>query len=231
MVAAVGLGAGTLAACGGSEQSAPSGSPSAQPQPPSSSSAQAAPSSKYDISRVDNLKDDFPLGFKADPHPAKTLDQQDIDSSGIMPFTQAQFDPPQCRALVIPPYVDPSVGTQAAGIRGQGDQGEIYIVAMQLTKPTPASPLPAGCDRVSMSGAPEATGTAEPVPAPKIDGATTTGVKLSPADETEDPDYEFTVALDDQTSIVVMGSTVAQLNPQQVMSDLLVKAASAVRGK
>lgn len=227
MLAVAGLGSVALAAC--VEAPAPSAAPSAHP--PAPSSAQPAPPPKYDISRVDNLKDSFPSGFKTDPHPAKTLDQQDIDSSGIMPFTQAQFDPPQCRALVIPPYVDPAVGTQAAGIRGQADQGEIYIVAMRLTKPTPAGPAPAGCEQVSMTGAAQATGTAESIPAPNIEGATTTGVKLSPADTDEDPDYEFTVALDDQTSIVVMGSTAEQLNPQQVMSDLLVKAASAVRGQ
>ncbi|SRX95837.1 hypothetical protein MSP7336_04110 [Mycobacterium shimoidei] len=228
MLAVAGLGSVALAAC----VEAPEHTAAHSAQPPAPSSAQPAPPPpKYDISRVDNLKDSFPPGFKTDPHPAKTLEQQDIDNSGIMPFTQAQFDPPQCRALVIPPYVDATVGTQAAGVRGQADQGEIYIVAMRLTKPTPAGPPPAGCEQVSMSGASQATGTAEAIPAPNIEGATTTGVKLSPADTDEDPDYEFTVALDDQTSIVVMGSTAEQLNPQQVMSDLLVKAASAVRGQ
>ncbi|EUA34312.1 hypothetical protein I552_5095 [Mycobacterium xenopi 3993] len=33
-------------------------------------------------------------------------------------------------------------------------------------------------------------------------------------DAADDPDYVFTAALDDQTSVVVMGSTDAQLNPQ-----------------
>jgi hypothetical protein len=81
-----------------------------------------------------------------------------------------------------------------------------------------------------MSGSPEAAGTAERVPGPNIDGVTTTGVKLSPTDA-EDPDYIFTAALNDQTSVVVMGSTDAQLNPQQLLSDLLVKATSAVRSQ
>ncbi len=81
-----------------------------------------------------------------------------------------------------------------------------------------------------MSGTPEATGTAEAVPAPKIDGVTTTGVKLSVADQGQDPDYMFTAALGDQTCVVVLGSADEQLNPQQLMSDLLVKATSAVRG-
>lgn len=80
-----------------------------------------------------------------------------------------------------------------------------------------------------MTGEPEASGAAERTPAPDISGTTTTGVKLAVNDE--DPDYIFTAALDDQTSIVVVGSTDPQLNPQQLAPDLLVKAAAAVRGQ
>ena len=230
LLVAVGLGAVTVAACGNSEQPKPTGSSSAGAQPPPSSSASPAPAATYDISRVENVKNDFPPGFKPDPRPEQTLSQQDISSSGVIPFTQAKFDPPQCRALLIPPYADPSVGTQAAGVSGEGDQGQIFVIAMQLPAPIPASQPPAGCDRVSLSGAPEATGTAEPIPAPKIDGVTTTGAKLTPADKADEPDYVFTAELGNQTSVVVMGSADEQLNPQQVLSDLLVKATLAVRG-
>lgn len=230
LLVAVGLGAVIVAACGSSEQPKPTGSSSAQAQPPSSSAGSAAPAAKYDISRVENVKSDFPPGFKPDPRPEKTLDQDEIDSSGIIPFAKAKFDPPQCRALLIPPYADPSVGTQAAGVSGEGDQGQIFVIAMQLPQPIPASQPPAGCDQVSLSGAPEATGTAGPIPAPKIDGVTTTGAKLTPANNDDEPDYVFTAALGNQTSVVVMGSADDQLNPQQLLSDLLVKATSAVRG-
>jgi hypothetical protein len=228
LLIAAGLGVVTVAACGNSEQSKPTGASSAQAQLPPSSSASAAPAAKYDISRVDNVKSDFPPGFKPDPRPAKTLDQDDLNT--IIPYTQAKFDPPQCRALLIPPYADPSVGAQAAGVSGEGDQGQIFVIAMQLPQSIPASQPPAGCDHVSLSGAPEATGTAEPIPAPKIDGVTTTGAKLSPANDEDGPDYVFTAALGNQTSVVVMGSADEQLNPQQLLSDLLVKATSAVRG-
>jgi hypothetical protein len=225
------FGAGVaFAGCGHSEQSKSEGSSSPQTQPASSIRASAVPAAAYDISRVDNVQKDFPPGFNVDPHPAKTLDQQAIASSGVTAFTKAKVDPPQCRSLVIPPYADPSVGTEAAGVRGEGDQGKIYVVALRLPQPVPAGQPPAGCDRVSMSGSPEAAGTAERVPGPNIDGVTTTGVKLSPTDA-EDPDYIFTAALNDQTSVVVMGSTDAQLNPQQLLSDLLVKATSAVRSQ
>jgi hypothetical protein len=220
-----------LAACGNSTtEHPPTSAPSAQPQPPSSTSASAAAPAAYDISRIDNLKDDFPPGFTVETHPAKTLDQSDIDSSRMNEFTQAQVDPPQCRGLVIPPYTDPSVGAQAAGVRADGDQGTVYVVAHRMPEAVPVSQPPAGCDRVSLSGSPEATGTAERIPAPEIAGATTTGAKLSTSKE-EDPDYIFTAALDDQTSIVVIGGIDPSLNPQQFLSDLLVKAAAAVRGQ
>jgi hypothetical protein len=225
---ALGLVTLTVSACGGSDESKPSGSSAAQAT--SSSGATAAPAAKYDISKVDNVKDALPAGFKPDPRPQITLNQGDIDNPKIIPFTKATFDPPQCRALVIPPYIDPAVGTQAAGLSAEGDQGEIFVVAMNLPKPIPAAPLPDGCDHVGLSGSPDATGTAESIPAPPIDGVTTTGVKLTPADDNAPPEYIFTAELGDQTSIAVIGGAVDELNPQQVLSDLLVKATAAIRG-
>jgi hypothetical protein len=217
----VGLGAVTVAACGGgSQQSAPSGT--------SSSSPPAA--AMFDISHIDNVKNQFPPGFKTEPHAVKTLNQDDINNTGISALNQAQFDPPQCRAALIPPYAVPSVGTQAAGVSGSADQGEIFVMALQLPQPVPASQPVAGCDHVKMSGAPEVTGTAEPIPAPKIDGVTTAGVKLSPADKDDVPEYVFAAELGNQTSVVVMGSAADELNPQQLLSDLLVKSTAAVRG-
>lgn len=229
MLAALSVGV-TLAACAQSAQRTPASFSAAGPQPSSATSAAAAAHTAYDISRVDNVKDDFPPGFPAQPQPSKTLSQQDIDSSGITAFTGAQVDPPQCRSVLIPPNAEPAVGAQAAGIRGEGDQGSIYVVALRLPRSAPASQPPAGCDRVTVSGSAQASGTAERIPAPSIAGATTTGAKLS-VNAAEDPDYVFTAALDDRTSVIVMGSTDAQLNPQQLLSDLLVKAASAVRGQ
>jgi hypothetical protein len=224
---ALGLVTVTVAGCGGSDQSKPSGSSGTQA--PSSSGAAAA-SAKYDISKVDNVKDALPAGFKPDPRPGITLNQSDIDNPKIIPFTKATFDPPQCRALVIPPYIDPAVGTKAAGLSAEGDQGEVFVVAMRLPKPITAAPLPADCDHVGLSGSPESTATAEKVPGPQIDGVTTTGVKLTPSDDNAPPEYIFTADLGDQTSIAVMGGAADELNPQQMVSDLLVKATAAVRG-
>lgn len=215
--------AAMFAGCGHPTEASPEGSPAAQP----SSTLPAA----YDISRVDNVRVDFPPGFRVQAHPAKTLQQQDIDSSSLTAFTGADVDPPQCRPAVIPPYADPVVGTEAAGVRAEGGQGDIYVVALRSPQPTRVDSPPAGCDRMSLSGSPEATGTVERVPAPNLPGVVTTGVKMTGADPSDDPDYLYTAALDDQTTVVVMGSADEKLDPQQLLADLLVKATAAVRDR
>lgn len=220
--------AALLAGCGQATEPSPSGAPSSAPS--SVQHATTAPAS-YDISRVDNVRDDFPAGFTVQAHPAKTLQQQDIDSSSLTAFTGAQVDPPQCRPAVIPPYADPVVGTEAAGVRAEGDRGNIYVVALRSPTPNPVSQPPPGCDRMSLSGSPEATGTVERIPPPDVAGVTTTGVKMTGADPQDEPDYLYTAALDDRTTIVVMGSADEQLDPQKLLADLLVKATSAVRGQ
>lgn len=225
LVAALG-GGFTIAGCGHSTNLAPVDS--VVPPSPAAQTSEAAP---YDISRVDAVKDDFPAGFTAQANPAKTLEQPDIDGSGIVAFTDARVDPPQCRSVVIPPYVDPTVGTRAAGVIAQGDQGNMYVVALQSPNPVAVADDPAGCGRISLSGSAQATGNVERIPAPGIAGVTTTGVKLTVDEPEADPDYLYTAALDDRTSVVVMGSADATLDPQRLMSDLLVKAVSAVRGQ
>lgn len=215
-----------LAACGHPANEEKAGSSAAQP---SSSSASTASPGSYDIARVNAVQTDFPQGFQVNPHQPKTLDQQDIDRSGVGALTHATFDPPQCLAAILPSYADPSPGTQAAGIDADGDHGSIDVVALLSPTPIPVSQPPAGCDHVSISASPEVTGTAESIPAPRIDGVTTTAMKLTA--DSEDPEYIFTAALDEHTSIVVRGGADADVNPQQLMSDLLVKATAAVRGR
>jgi hypothetical protein len=215
-----------VAACGHAAEHKPAASPSAPPHPPSSSTAGAA----YDISRVDNVRNDFPPDFTVDVHPSRTLNRHDLGSSDIDPFAGAKIDPPHCGLAIIPPNAKLSIGTQVAAVSGHADRGIIEVDALRLPKPIAPGPPPAGCDKVTLSGSPEVSGTAERVPAPTIDGVTTTAIKTTAAGE-EDPEYLFTAALDEQTTVMVTGNTDAELNPHQVMSDLLVKAVSAVRGR
>ncbi len=222
LLAAAGVTA-ALTACGNAAEHQPAGSPSA---PPSSSSAPTG----YDISRVANVKNDFPPGFTVEVHPPRTLNRHDLGSSDIDPFAGAKVDPPHCGPAIIPPNANLSVGTRAAAVSGHADRGVIEVDALRLPKPIAVGQPPAGCDRVTLSGSPEVSGAAERVPAPTIDGVITTAIKTSAPGE-EDPEYLFTAALDAQTTVLVTGNTDAELNPQQVMSDLLVKAVSAVRGR
>ncbi|WP_343577503.1 DUF5642 family protein [Mycobacterium sp.] len=212
-----------LTACSHTTQHTPPGSPSAAP---SSSSAPAG----ADISRVDNVKNDFPPGFTVEVHPARTLNRHDLGSSDIDPFAGTTVDPPHCGPAIIPPNTTLSIGTQVAAVSGHADRGIIEVDALRLPKPIAPVPPPAGCDTVTLSGSPEVSGTAERVPAPTIDGVTTTAIKTTGAGQ-EDPEYLFTAALNDHTTVMVTGNTDAALNPQHVMSDLLVKAVLAVRGR
>lgn len=188
------------------------------------------PTVPYDISRIASLKRNFPAGFTVESHPAKALHQQDIDSSDVHVFSTAEVDPPRCRSLLLPAYADPSVGSRAAAIRAENEQGSMYVIALVRPRPVPVTEPPADCDAVTVLGSPGVTGTANRIAAPKINGTTTTAVKLG-FDDGSDPDYIFTAALNDQTAVVVIGSTEPELGPEQMLSDLLVAAAAAVRGQ
>ncbi|HEX7322388.1 MAG TPA: DUF5642 family protein [Mycobacterium sp.] len=227
-LAALGVGV-TLAGCGHSAEHEATSSTAAQSLSETGSTS-AAPAATLDISRVDNVKGDFPAGFTTESESAKALTQADIDNSGVNSFTDAEINPPQCRSLLIPPGAQPTIGAQAAGVRGKSDQGNMFVVALTQPQPVQAAAPPSGCDKVSVAGGSDESGTAEPIPAPQIDGATTTGVKLTMGDD-EDPDYIYTAALNDQTSVIAVGSAADDLNPQQTLSDLLVKAVAAVRGQ
>jgi hypothetical protein len=214
---ALGLITLSSSACGGTHAAQPTGSTTAQP-------------AQYDISRVNSVKNDVPAGFTASPGPVMTLTRDDVDNARVIPFTQATYAPPQCRALIIPTYVEPVVGARAAILSAEGARGEIFVAAMQLPHPVEVSPPPTGCGHVAMSGSEESSGTAESVPAPRIEGVTTIGVKLKPALDKSPGGYVFTAAIGNQTSVAVMGGTDPDLHPQQLLSDLLVKAVAAVRG-
>lgn len=189
----------------------------------------SGPGSSIDISRIDAVRGDFPASFEVHAGRSKTFSAQDIGRTGINILTEARLDPPHCLPAIIPPYADLTVGTTAAGVTAAGDQGGIQVTALRLPQPVPATRPPAGCERVLVSG-PPVTGAAESIPVPQVSDATTHGVKLLAAGQT-DPDYILTAALNDQTTVVVRGNVAAVLHPQQFLTGLLVKAVAAVRGQ
>lgn len=222
---------GLLVGCGHATETRRASVPTTSSQAESSTAGSAAPpAASYDISHVGEVKNTFPPGFQVAAFPARPLSQQDIESSRLAAVAKGRIVPPKCRVVVIPPYAQPSVGTEAAGVSGGSEHGRIDVVALRSAKPVPAGEKPTGCGLgLTISGAPDIAGPAEQIQPPDIAGATTTGIKLNP--EQMNPEYIFTAALDDRTAVVVVGNTDAQLNPAQLMSDLLVKAAAAVRGR
>ena len=75
--------------------------------------AQSSPA--YDISRVGAVADDFPQDFTAQAHPAKTLEQSDIDGSAVAAFTNAVVDPRSLTVRVSEPAKDKPADEPATG--------------------------------------------------------------------------------------------------------------------
>lgn len=189
----------------------------------------SVPIAASDISRVEHIKNDFPPGFTVTTRPAKPVGPDDVKSFKVNDLAEARILPPQCRAVVLPPYADPTAGTEAAQVTADGAAGRIEVFALRLAQPVPVEQTPQGCGlEILVSGSPDVAGPADHIDPPTIPGATTTGRKLNP--EQKHPVYLFTAALDRQTSVVVMGSAAADLHPEHLMADLLTKAAAAVRG-
>ncbi len=229
VAALLALGASSiLAACGHAANRDPAAVPAVSPVPGNSVSVPLNHAS--DIGWLDGLKRDFPDGFTVASHSPETLDQRDIDGSRIHAFSTAAVQPPQCRALLLPPYAVPSPGARAAALHAIGDRGAVYVIALRLPQPIAAGTPVTGCAEMTITGAPEVTGSAERIPAPEIAGAVTTGVRLDIGNRGE-LDYLYTAALDARTCIVVVGATDPELDARQLLSGLLVKAAAAVRGR
>lgn len=197
--------------------------------PASSTPPMPTTSGEYDISRIDRLRHSFPDGFTVESHPPKVLDQQDIEVSYLHALSTAELLPAQCRSLLLPAYAAPSAGGRAATLHALGDRSALYVIALNSARPIPAEPAPPDCDQVSVIGSAAVSGTAERVAAPQIAGVVTTGARLRIDGDEADPDYIFTAAPDDRTCIVVLGSAVEELKPQQLLANLLVQAMAAVR--
>lgn len=197
-----------------------------------------------DISRIDQVHNDFPPGFTVKTGLAKTLNEHDIQRAGIHVLTEATLDPPHCLPAMIPPYADLTPGTEAAGVTANGELGGVHVTALRLPHPVPAGRPPDGCDSIRITS-PNLTATAHRIAVPDLNGVPTTGFELIEnrkeddyifTDRTDhiipaDPDYLLTAAVDDRTVVVIKGAVDTSLHPQQLFSDLLVKAVTAIRGQ
>jgi Domain of unknown function (DUF5642) len=190
------------------------------------------PPGGYDISRIDQLANQFPPGYSVTPIPPTTLTQEQADEFGDMikkfGFT---VDPPQCSAAL--KSLQLVGGTKLQGLSAKGPQ-DIAVVAAQAPQPIPSPPTGDSCSHIAFTSN-VGHGTADRVPGPAISGVTTVGVKMhiditvSGSSTTMDQQM-YIAALGDRTAVTVTGQSVTGQSDAQPLEALLVKAVTAVRG-
>lgn len=190
-------------------------------------------SAGYDLSRLAEVKDDFPPDFTPSPFEVAKLDPAYVDQVGAVvsygkPFT---VDPQQCRALLKP--VDGRIGADTNGSRVDGPNNQSIAVNADAPVTVPAEIPATNCDRMTFdvkNDAVRTRGTAERITAPIIDGAVTEALQIQ-IDGYPDVEYYYAAIVDNRLYV----SVAARLNPsfdaQPLLPDLLVKAVAAVRGR
>ena len=136
-----------------------------------------------DIARLAEVGESFPPDFAPGPPdvPSKQAPEYahlvgDTVSWG-RPFT---VDPPQCRPLLAP--VAGRAGADKMGVGAEGPGKQLLNVSVSDPVTVPAVLPSTGCDRMSFHVEDDAVltyGTVERLPAPNIDGATTSAIKVT----------------------------------------------------
>ena len=208
-----------------------SDSKSGAPPAPSTSSSAAATSAQapggFDISRIDQLANQFPPDSEVTPIPHTTVNQEEADTlAGLR--KEFSYDPPQCGAL-LSKSSHLGAGSQIQGVSARKPP-QIVILAVESPAPVASDPKIAGCDRVTFTVPNEARGTAERIAGPAIDGATTTGTKThvdltTPEGPKSVDETTFRAELSGRVEIAVAGKA----DPAR-LEELLTKAVIAIRG-
>jgi hypothetical protein len=190
------------------------------------------PSGGYDISRIDQLANQFPSDFTVTPIPQTTLTQEQADNFGDM-FKKfgMTIDPPQCETTL--KTFRAVANTQLQGLAAKGPQ-DITVIAMQAPQAFP----PSGgdnCSHITLSAS-GIQGTADRIPGPAISGATTLGIKehvnvtISSNSKTLDM-YMYIATFGDKTGVAVTSQSDKGQSDTKLLDGLLVKGVAAVRGK
>jgi hypothetical protein len=210
-----------LAGCGSG------GKPGAPTQSASSSSATAEAPGGYDISRIDQLANQFPPDSGVTPIPHTKLNQEEADKlAGLR--TEFRYDPPQCGAL-LSKSTHLGAGSQIQGISAHKPQ-QIVILAVESIAAVADPAKVAACARVAFTVPDEVKGTAERIAGPVIAGVTTSGTKTHMDLTTPDgprvvDETTFRAELSGRVEITVGGKA----DPAR-LQDLLNKAVVAIRG-
>jgi hypothetical protein len=190
-------------------------------------------SAGYDLSRLAEVKDDFPPDFTPSPFEVAKLDPAYVDQVGAVvsygkPFT---VDPQQCRALLKP--VDGRIGADTNGSRVDGPNKQSIAVNADAPVTVPAEIPATNCDRMTFdvkNDAVRTRGTAERITAPIIDGAVTEALQIQ-IDGYPDAEYYYAAIVDNRLYVNVAARLNPSFDAQPLLPDLLVKAVAAVRGR
>ncbi|MGV0716260.1 DUF5642 family protein [Mycolicibacterium sp. XJ662] len=191
------------------------------------------PAADIDLSRLNEIRGDFPPGFE--PEGLSVPERQTAQQAALVgdtmgygrPFT---VEPPHCRALLEP--VRGQVGANKIGVGAEGPDRQVITVSVTDPVTVPAGLPSTGCERVAFeveSGV-HTVGTATPLTAPGIDGAATSAIKVA-TDGFQYTEYFYVAILDSRVFAQVRARVNPEFPTEPVLPDLLVKAVAAVRGR
>ncbi|BBY26009.1 DUF5642 family protein [Mycolicibacterium sediminis] len=189
-----------------------------------------------DLSRITEAMPALPSGFvRTEKQPIVPLELADrfVDRVSTVVSYGRPFvvEPATCRPLLKP--VDAAVGADT--IRFRGDRGRKEMISVGATQPvTIPQPIPAtGCDRMSFQvpddGHPM-SGTVDRFAPPPIEGAETIALRVL-VDDSPYTEYHYAAILDGGGFVDVHTRVDPAFAAEPALSDLLVTAVDAVRGR
>ncbi|MDQ2636626.1 MAG: DUF5642 family protein [Actinomycetota bacterium] len=209
--------------------------PPPEPSEPSvqtSASSAQQPAAEIDLSRLNEIRGDFPPGFE--PEGLSVPKRQTAQQAALVgntvaygrPFT---VEPPHCRAMLEP--VRGQVGANKIGVGAEGPDRQVITVSVTDPVTVPAGLPSTGCERVAFHVRSDVrtVGTATPLTAPGIDGAATSAIKVA-IDGIDYVEYFYIAILDGRVFAQVRARVNPEFPAEPLLSGLLTKAVAAVRG-
>ncbi|MDT5019104.1 MAG: hypothetical protein QOD39_5264 [Mycobacterium sp.] len=196
-------------------------------------STTTAAAGQFDLSKLSELRDDFPPDFI--PGKSEVVKLQHILVAGVgsvvsygKPYT---VDPPQCTDLLKP--VAGVAGADTIGMRADGPDGRSISVGADMPVNVAADIPTTGCERMTYVVPDERrpfSGTVERIDAPTIDGATTLAFKCT-VDGVPDTEYSYAAILGGRVLVKVDARLAQDFQAQPLLPALVVKAVAAIRSK
>ncbi|BBX42158.1 DUF5642 family protein [Mycobacterium simiae] len=199
-----------------------------------SSNDNAAPNA--DIAKVVQVKSSFGPEFKVTDVSERAIDPK-LLSARKLP-DGLKFDPADCAKLASGPDMPSDVQGNMAAVSAEGNGNRYVVIAVETSKPLPASDPGKDCTKVAFAGT-GVRGGLETIDAPRIDGTRTLGVHrvlqavLAGGTRTGEL-YDYSAQFGDYQVIVIANPLVVPDQPiakvdTERARDLLVKAVAAIR--